>query len=170
MEAEFQQIIDKYHPILYKIGRSYTQSEADFQDLYQEMLIQLWRAFPRFRAEAKLSTFIYRVVLNTALTYQRKHARSRTLSLDTTERQWADHSPTEQALGQQREARTALLYRCINQLNKRDRALILLHLDGKSYAEMAEIMGLSVSNIGVRLLRCKKKLHHLLTAAGYARI
>ncbi|RMF03601.1 MAG: sigma-70 family RNA polymerase sigma factor, partial [Bacteroidetes bacterium] len=66
VEADFQKILDEYHPILYKIGRAYAREEVDFQDLYQEMLIQLWQAFPRFRAEAKLSTFIYRVALNTA--------------------------------------------------------------------------------------------------------
>ncbi|MEM1215692.1 MAG: sigma-70 family RNA polymerase sigma factor, partial [Bacteroidota bacterium] len=77
MQREFQDIIDEHYGILYKIGRSYTRDGADFQDLYQEMLIQLWQSFPRFRGAAKLSTFIYRVALNTALTHQRKTKRQR---------------------------------------------------------------------------------------------
>ncbi|RME99874.1 MAG: sigma-70 family RNA polymerase sigma factor, partial [Bacteroidetes bacterium] len=106
----------------------------------------------------------------TALTFQRKQKRARQLPLDRATHQWPDQSAEQQAEAQECEARTALLYRCINKLRKADRALILLYLDGKSYEEMAEIMGLTVSNVGVRLLRCKKKLHHLLSTAGYARI
>lgn len=171
MEQDFQHIIDQNYGILYKIGRAYTRSQVDFQDLYQEMLVQLWQAYPRFRGQSKLSTFIYRVALNTALNYQRKQKRHKTSEIPPEHhRAWIDHSPTEREHQHEQEQRLQLLYVAINQLKKEDRALILLHLDGKSYEEMAEIMGITVNNIGVRLLRCKKRLHKHLVARGYARV
>lgn len=171
MERDFQHIIDEHYGILFKIGRAYTQEEADFEDLYQEMLIQLWKSYSRFRGQAKLSTYIYRVALNTALTHQRKQRKqSQLLSLNEGSRQIVDNSHSELIKVQQKEQQTQLLYSCIYALKKEDRALILLHLEGKSYDEMAEIMGITITNIGVRLLRCKKRLQKLLIANGYARV
>lgn len=171
MHSEFQHIIDQHYGILYKIGRSYTKDQADFEDLYQEMLIQLWQSFPRFKGASKLSTFIYRVVLNTALTHQRKNKRQlQEVGLEERAFRLADTSQQESALEQEREQQINLLYDCINELKKDDRAIILLHLEGNSYEEMAEILGITVNNIGVRLLRVKKRLQKLLTAKGYARV
>jgi len=171
LQSEFQHIIDQHYGILYKIGRAYTSDQADFEDLYQEMLIQLWQSFSRFQGASKLSTFVYRVVLNTALTHQRKNKRQlQAVGLEERAFRLADNSQQESALEQEREEQINLLYTCINELKKEDRAIILLHLEGNSYDEMAEIMGITVNNIGVRLLRVKKRLQKLLTAKGYARV
>lgn len=171
MESGFQHIIDQHYGILYKIGRAYTRDQADFEDLYQEMLIQLWQSFPRFKGASKLSTFIYRVALNTALTHQRKAKREpRAYNLEERAYRLADNSALETETERQREQQVNLLYECINDLKKEDRAIILLHLEGNAYEEMAEIMGITVNNIGVRLLRVKKRLQKLLMAKGYERV
>jgi RNA polymerase sigma-70 factor (ECF subfamily) len=171
LQNEFQHIIDQHYGILYKIGRAYTNDQADFEDLYQEMLIQLWQSFPRFQGASKLSTFVYRVVLNTALTHQRKNKRQvQAVGLEERAFRLPDTSQQESALEQEREQQINLLYDCINELKKEDRAIILLHLEGNAYDEMAEIMGITINNIGVRLLRVKKRLQKLLTAKGYARV
>ena len=171
MRSKFQHIIDQHHGILYKIGRAYSHNKTDFEDLYQEMLIQLWQSFPRFQQQSKLSTYIYRVVLNTALTHQRKQKRQlKAVPLEEQAFRIKDHSGGLPIAAYEKEKEIDLLYECINELKKEDRAIILLHLEGRSYEEMAEITGLSSSNIGVRLLRLKKKLHKLLIKKGYERV
>lgn len=171
MQKDFQHIIDEHYAILYKIARAYAQDEADFEDLYQEMLIQLWQSLTRFKGKSKLSTFIYRIVLNTALTHQRKQKRTLTaVKLEEHAFRLKDNSAEQYNKASAKEKQIELLYSCINELKKEDRAIILLHLEGKSYEETAEIMGLSTSNIGVRLLRLKKRLQQLLIARGYERV
>lgn len=171
MQSDFQHIIDQHYGILYKIGRAYTRDQADFEDLYQEMLIQLWQSFPRFKGNSKLSTFIYRVALNTALTHQRKSKRRPgALHLEDQMYRLPDTSQDEAEAEQRRDAKVNLLYESINELKKEDRAIILLHLEGNSYEEMADILGITINNIGVRLLRVKKRLQKRLTAKGYARV
>lgn len=171
MQSDFQHIIDQHYGILYKIGRAYTQDQADFEDLYQEMLIQLWQSFPRFKGNSKLSTFIYRVALNTALTHQRKtKRRPDALNLEDQMYRLPDTSQDDMEVEQRRSAKVELLYESINELKKEDRAIILLHLEGNSYEEMADILGITINNIGVRLLRVKKRLQKRLIAKGYARV
>ncbi len=168
---DFKSIINQYHPLLYKIGRSYTDEVADFEDLYQEMLIQIWQSLKNFRQQSKLSTWIYKVALNTALTYRKKQRKKLPqVSLGSAELGELNHaSPEEEPTGEH-EAEVNLLYESIKALKKDDRALVLLHLEGKQYNEIAEIMGITTSNVGVKLLRIKKKLFELLKARGYARV
>ena len=163
MQKEFKNIVDEYNGILYKIGRSYSTEEADFKDLYQEMLIQLWKSFARFKGESKISTWIYRVALNTALTFQRNQKRKKTPdSLENLGFKLSDQSGEALNRAFQKEEKIELLYHCINLLKKDDRAIVLLHLEGKKYDEIAEITGLKTNHIGVKLLRIKKQLHSLL--------
>lgn len=171
LEKAFRHIIDQHYGILFKIGRAYTRDDADFADLYQEILIQLWESYPRFKGQSKLSTWIYRVALNTALTHSRKgKRRPRGLSIENEAFRIADDSLRQSEKVRQKERNIELLYDCINELKKDERAIILLHLDGNSYDEIAQIIGISISNVGVRLLRTKKKLQKLLIAKGYERI
>lgn len=170
-ENDFKHIIDEYNGILYKIARSYTLGEADFKDLYQEMLIQLWKSYGRFRGESKISTWIYRVVLNTALTFQKKQNRKQAINpIDHISFRIADQGRVGVEQVFQKEEKIELLYKCINQLGKDERAIILLHLDEKKYEEIAEIIGLTTSHVGVKLLRIKKQLFKLLNEQGYGRI
>ncbi|MEM6724078.1 MAG: sigma-70 family RNA polymerase sigma factor [Bacteroidota bacterium] len=166
---QFKRIVQEYHPILFKIGRSYTDNEFDFQELYQEMLIQLWRAMPNFNEQSKLSTFIYRVALNTALTFQRGRDRRRRRFLFG---KIPKELPSEDQVitKQENEQRIDLLYEAIRSLKPENRSLILLSLEGHSYEQIAEILGISSSNVGVKLLRTRKQLSKLLNAKGYANI
>ncbi len=170
-ENDFKPIIDEYNGILYKIARSYTLVEVDFKDLYQEMLIQLWKSYKRFKGESKISTWIYRVALNTALTFHKKQKRrQQTNPLENLSFKIPDDSGVGVEQVYRKEEKIELLYKCINQLGKDERAIILLHLEEKKYDEIAEIIGLSTSHVGVKLMRIKKQLFKLLNEQGYGRI
>ncbi len=171
MKLDFKNIVDEYNGILYKIARSYTTEEADFKDLYQEMLIQLWQSFERFKGEAKVSTWIYRVSLNTALTFQKKQKKQfSTNPIDNVSYKIVEMSGVGEEVIFQKEKKIELLYKCVNLLKKDDRAIILLHLEEKKYDEIAEIIGITVSHVGVKLMRIKKQLFQLLKEQGYGRI
>lgn len=171
MKIDFKNIIDEYNGILYKIARSYTTEEADFKDIYQEILIQLWQSFDRFKGESKISTWMYRVALNTALTFQKKQKRRKSTNpIERMNFKIADESGVGMAQIYQKEEKIELLYKCINLLGKDDRAIILLHLEEKKYEEIAEIIGLTTSHVGVKILRIKKQLFQLLNEHGYGRI
>lgn len=168
MEETFKHIIDEHNGILFKIARSYASEKVDFDDLYQEMLIQLWQSFPRFEGKSKVSTWIYRVALNTALTFNKKK-KKRVSSTEIAD--WiaekADDGPETLVHERQQQRRIDLLYQCINELAKEERALILLHLEGKTYDETAEILGITVNYVGVKIMRIKKRLFNLLSERGY---
>lgn len=155
-------MIVEYHPVIYKICRVYS-SDQDFEDLFQEVLISLWKSHDSFEGRSKLSTWIYRVALNTALTYQRKASKLRfkTSSEELPNLSTSYHYDTK------REEQVERLYRAISQLKKDERSIILLYLEEKQYNEIAEITGLTTSNIGVRINRIKKKLFHLLNTKNH---
>lgn len=141
--------------MLHHVANGFAEG-ADRQDLMQELLLALWRAVPAFRGGAQASTYIYRVAHNTALTWKRTERNYRR-RLDAFEAQVAAEPVMSGAVG--REAETlAWLYAQIRRLPPLDRSLILLHLDGVPYAGIAEIHGLSQSNVGARLSRLKQKL------------
>ena len=160
---DFSTVAEQFHPLMYKTSRSFTQSEADFQDLYQEMLIQLWQALPRFKGQSALSTYVYRIVLNTAMTYRRQAKKHAILS-DLPEEGLA----VEDSGAAEKEREVQMLYQAIYALPTADRSLILLYLDGKKYQEIAEILGLTSTHVGVKVSRLKKRLETELKRLGYA--
>lgn len=166
MMEDFKSIVDEYYPIIYKIGRSFTSNAADFDDLYQEMLIQIHDSLKSFRSESKLSTWIYRVALNTALTFNRSDKKRQS---ETYTDKWdkIDREEESDVVAQERESRIEMLYAAINELKREDRAIILLHLEGKQYDEISEIMGISQSNTGVKIMRIKNRLQTILRRMGY---
>jgi RNA polymerase sigma-70 factor, ECF subfamily len=152
-EEQHQRFVEWAHAfdsMLWKAARSFATG-ADQDDLHQELLLALWRAVPAFRGEAKPSTFVYRVVYNYALTWTRKPNRHE-VGLE----QAADLAA--HAGGDETETQLEKLYEQIRDLKPLDRTLVLLYLDEIGYREMAEITGLSESNVGVRLNRVKKLL------------
>jgi len=171
MHQDFKNIINDHKGILYKIARSYTFNDADFEDLYQEILIQIWTSKSNFKEHSKLSTWIYRVALNTALTYKKKTQKKTKLVEDVKsnslliESMHINNDDTSQ-----QEEKIRLLYMCIKNLEKGDRALILLYLEEKKYEEISEITGLTTSHVGVKLKRIKEKLFKLLKENNYAGI
>ena len=154
--TEFIQILEKHKAIIYKITRSYSYEVDERKDLEQEIIIQIWRSLRNYKSDSKLSTWIYRVALNVAISHLRKD--------DTRKKNIAPMSEsildlaTDTKEEDRSSERTEVLYQVINQLEPLNRALILLFLDGKSYSEIAQIMGISESNVGTKLNRIKTKL------------
>lgn len=170
MEENFKKIIAEHNGIIYKISSSYTEIEEDFKDLYQEILIQLWQSFASFKAKSKLSTWIYKVALNTAITYKKKNKKNLlTSGLDETLYNVAEDLTGLINQEQNQKRTNHLLYGCINKLSKNERAIILLHLENNSYEEIAEIMGIKTNLVGVKIHRSKKKLQTCLKRNGYGR-
>jgi len=157
-EARFRQWLGEHTGLLLKVVRSFADGPADADDLLQEILLQVWMSLPRFRGQSKPTTWLYRVALNTALAWKRRESkhrrRSRSLPLVP---EIVDESA---GAGEQQAEREALdrLYAAIRSLEPAKRALVLLYLDGLAYSEMAEVTGLSETNVGVRLNRIKKEL------------
>ncbi|MEL6257201.1 MAG: sigma-70 family RNA polymerase sigma factor [Bacteroidota bacterium] len=152
-ERKFVQIIRENEGLIYKVSSIYAQAREDRLDLYQEIVLQLWKAWKKYRGEAKVSTWMYRVAMNTGITYIRKQKRrARQVELDNQLLNRAEN--LDPAL----EERMNLLYRHIESLGKLDKGLILLYLEDRNYEEIAEITGLSKSNVGTRLSRIKQKL------------
>ena len=142
----FERWLERHGAILHRVSRAFAHLEQG--DLHQEMLLQLWRSLPNFRGQAKESTWIYRVAFNTALTWNRQDRQRREVHLED--------EPA--APGPSAAPRLDELYAAVRTLKPLDRTLIVLFLDDYSYQEMSEITGISLSNVGVRLKRCKEKL------------
>lgn len=156
-KKEFDNLIKDYHPIIFKICRVYSAKD-DFEDLYQEVLISLWRSLGTYAGRSKLSTWLYRVVLNTALTYQRNTKKHKSqVAIEPT---YVIADTRDNA--NEKEQQIELLYTAISKLKKDDRSLVLLYLEEKSYEEITEITGLTMSNVGVKISRLKKKLFELI--------
>lgn len=145
-----------------KVARAYTVTSDECQDLAQEILLQAWRSLPNFEGKASPATWFYRVALHTAMNWQRKDKPRRTRQqplLDVQVLATEGANSSEQA--QQRDI-VKQLYKAIHQLPKADAALVLLYLDELTYREMAEVLGISETNVGVKLNRAKKALSALM--------
>lgn len=154
-KKEFVDLIEKNKGIIHKIALTYSSTNADKEDLYQEICLQLWRSFSKYRGESKISTWLYRVALNTAISTVRKKNRY----IETVE---LDPDRHYQVKDSEKLEVTNNLIRAIYQLDNIDRAIILLWLEEKKYEEISEIMGLSRSAVSVRLVRVRKKLEEKL--------
>ena len=163
-KAIFTKWLEEHSPSVIKVARAYTLTMEDSQDLAQEILLQALRSMPKFEGRASPASWFYRVALHTAMNWHRKD-RSRRLHqeplLDVKRLALAPAGSSEQI--EQREL-VEQLYRAIHQLPKTDVALVLLYLDEMSYREMASVLGISESNVGVKLNRAKKALATLLNA------
>lgn len=154
LKSEFTEIIEEYKAVIYKVCYVYAQDKEEINDYYQEILINLWNSYPKFRGESKISTWIYKVSLNTCITFIRKKKRKPSttpLSIDVT--LFEDSEANKQEIEE--------LYKLINRLEKMEKTLILLWLEEKNYDEIADITGLTRSNVAVKLMRIKNKLKEL---------
>ncbi len=138
--------------MIYKVCYLYTTPTATLNDLYQDVVLNLWKAFPKFRRECKISTWIYRIALNTCISFIRKEKNVPEFVTLNREGDWMteENDPLQEMLRQ--------LYRMINQLGQLDKSIILLYLEDKSYDEISEITGLTVTNVATKLSRIKDKL------------
>lgn len=150
-EKEFISLVEAHKRIIYKVCYMYASDRENLNDLYQEVVINLWKAFPRFRGECEASTWVYRIGLNTCISFFRKSkSRPEVVPITMDLEAFADE--------EDQTARLNELYRMINSLNQLERALILLWLEERSYQEIAEIIGISRNNVAVKLNRIREKL------------
>lgn len=144
--------ISQYKGIIFKVVKAFAVQGPDEDDLFQEIIIQTWHSIPGFKQQCSDATWLYRIALNTATKWTKKEKKlHRPESLDTVSHLLAES-------GQQTDERLSWLYGQIQQLDRIDRSVILLLLDGFSYKEIAGILGISDSNVGVKINRVKKQL------------
>lgn len=154
LSQEFHQIVEQHKGILFKVARTYCRNVDDRQDLLQEMMIQIWKSLPRYNDTFAITTWLYRIALNVAISFYRKNAKRDNLNIPLIEQL----SPIHDEVSNDKQEQLNLLNKFISELNDLDKALMLLYLDDKSHAEIAVIMGISVSNVGTKLGRLKDKL------------
>ena len=158
----FLKWLDEHGSTVIKVSCAYTLTSDDQNDLAQEIMLQAWRSIPNFNGEATAATWFYRVALHTAMNWHRKDKPRRAKQQPLLDVQaLAPDDACSAAQVEQRET-VARLYEAIHQLPKTDTALVLLYLDGLSYRDMSEVLGISESNVGVKLNRAKKALHALM--------
>lgn len=161
-EARFVAWLSEHGGIIHKIARAYAVRSVDQAELVQEIRLQLWRSLSAFRAESKASTWIYRVSLNTAMTWRRDMAtRMRRIEPGADLAQVPANVATPADTADEGEM-LARLYAAIHAVADFDRALVLLMLDGLSYREIGEVTGLTENHVGVALTRARRRLGELM--------
>ncbi len=154
MEREFLQIIKNNQGIIHKVCNIYCDEQEDRNDLFQEIVAQLWRSYPSFREESKFSTWMYRVALNTAITTFKKTKRRP----DQNRLTYENFQIKDEAYDTETEDNIKLLHRAVSQLTGVEKSIILLFLEEKKYEEIAEITGITQNYVRVKMNRIKKKL------------
>lgn len=158
---EVIQKIEEYQPLIRKVCLMYSQNRTESDDMFQEICIQLWRAYPQFKGQSKFSTWMYRVAINTAISWIRKEKKHR-LGNREDEKMFGVHDDTPFYVTEEKREQVSSLHRAIKKLNDVDRTLVLLYLEEVAYTDIADIMGLTVNNIKVKMNRVKKKLKKLM--------
>jgi RNA polymerase sigma-70 factor (ECF subfamily) len=156
---QFLDILEKNIGIIIKIARAYSKTLHDKEDLINDITLELWKSFGRFKGDSKISTWIYRIALNTSMNYKRKREKDRLFFLDDL-KQIENKSWLIEQLD---SSHSEILYQCIDELNQLNKAIILLYLDGNSHDEISEIIGISKTNVGTRISRIKEQIKDLAT-------
>ncbi|NDV60097.1 RNA polymerase sigma factor [Bacteroides sp. 519] len=155
VEREFLLVIKEYERVIYKVCYLYATKNAPLNDLYQEVVLNIWKAFTKFRGESKISTWIYRIALNTCITFLRKEKNvPEIVMISAEENRISEEEDDLQAMLRE-------LYALINQLGQLDKSIILLYLEEKNYEEISEITGLTVTNVATKISRIKDKLRKM---------
>lgn len=154
----FEETINRHLNLVYKVASVYTTNADDKNDLVQDILYQAWKSFDSFRQESKISTWLYRVAMNVAI-YQVKTRKRNIEAIPLTDQN--SNLTEDNSNGTEEQWQRILFY--INRLNLLDKGIVLLYLENKSHEEIAEITGLSVSNVGTKLSRIKEKLRQQVT-------
>lgn len=155
MQDRFLEIVDAHQNIIFKVCRMYRDSKEDQEDLFQEIVLQLWKSFPSFRAESKISSWIYRVALNTAMAVYRKKKVTLDFKEDISENLYP-RAITEPSENEQK------MFDAFRKLDNAERAIIALYLEDYSYREIGGILGKTENYVGVLMSRIKQKLKIIL--------
>lgn len=153
-ESEFLNIIEENQNIVHKVCRMYADTKEDHADLFQEILLQLWQSYKRFKGESKVTTWMYRVSLYTAITSLKKRLRASASK--------GDFNGLEHTYEMEDQFKFEGLHLAIANLDENERAIILLYLDEKPYKEISEILGITENHVGVKVNRIKKKLKSVI--------
>lgn len=164
-EHRFVDLVGGNHARILKVCRVYAGNAADRDDLYQEILFQIWRALPGLRQEAWADTWLYRIAINTSISFVRKRMARGGPALALDHEELAYHIESRQTHDDGAAEQLERLYEAIAQLNELEKAIVTLFLEDCSYDEMAEVLGLTPGNVGVVLHRTKKKLLTLMKEA-----
>ncbi|SEM02519.1 sigma-70 family RNA polymerase sigma factor [Maribacter orientalis] len=158
LEHKFVTELQNNQNIVHKVCTLYTNDRDSHNDLFQEITIQLWKAYPKFRGDAKFSTWMYRVALNTAITLYRKHKRR----IDTADYESIIFKIKADEYDETEEVQLKLMYKAVKQLGDIDKALVFLYLEDKNYTEISETLGITEVNARVKMNRIKTKLRTIL--------
>ena len=156
-QEEFVRLVNQNQALLHKVCNLYSHSIHDKEDLFQEIVVQLWKAWPGFRGDAKFSTWMYRIALNTAISGLRR----RNNHISTYEPEKLPAEIRDENDQKEQEERLAQLYQSIRKLTHIERAIVMLYLEDKTYEEMEEILGINQNNLRVKMNRIKERLRKL---------
>ncbi|KMQ66807.1 RNA polymerase sigma70 factor [Chryseobacterium angstadtii] len=162
-ETAFLKLINQHKGILYKASRIYADSVEDREDLQQEILIQLWKSYQNFQGNSEFSTWMYRVAINTAITYLKKEKRRTHNQADVPthfEVQQEDYNPVK-------DKQLEIFYNAVQELKAIEKAVIFYFMEGMSHKEIGENLGLSEGNARVKLNRTKEKIQQIIKKSGY---
>ena len=154
----FGEIVQQCHGSVYRICHAYLYNKSHADDLYQEIMLQVWKSLDKFKGEAKVNTWVYRIAVNTAISYNLQHKREQHSELPETVNVADEHA----GAAKEKEQQFELLAKAISKLEEHDRLIISLVLEDLSYKEIAEITGSSINNIGVKISRIKVRLVKLM--------
>jgi len=158
LEQNFVKLLSENQNLIHKVCRIYTSDIDSHNDLFQEITIQLWKAYPKFRGESKFTTWAYRVALNTAITIFRKNNKT----FVTNEYEKQSFFIAQEDYNNEEEEQLKLMYQAIQQLNDIEKALIFMYLEDKDYQEISETLGITEVNARVKMNRIKTKLKKIL--------
>ncbi|MET3529548.1 RNA polymerase sigma-70 factor (ECF subfamily) [Chryseobacterium flavum] len=162
-ETTFLKLVNQHKGILYKASRIYADSIEDREDLQQEILIQLWKSYQNFKGNSEFSTWMYRVAINTAITYLKKEKQRTNTYTDAPhhfEVQQEDYNPAK-------DKQLEVFYYAVQELNAVEKAIIFYFMEGMSHKEIGSNLGLSEGNARVKLNRTKEKIQQIIKKSGY---
>jgi RNA polymerase sigma-70 factor (ECF subfamily) len=157
-EEQFLKDLEENIGTVVKIARVYAKNSQDREDLINDIVLELWKSYERFKGNSKISTWIYRVALNTSMNYKRKRKNDDLVFF--TDFKNVDNN--KWIIEDDNSSSTQILFQCIEELNEINKAIILLYLDGNSHEEISEITGISKSNVGTRISRIKDQIKNLV--------
>lgn len=160
-EKEFVQLVKDNQGLIIKVSRLYTNTVEDEQDLFQEIVLQLWKSYESFKGQSKISTWMYRVALNTAITLFRKKIKA-----PDTDEISEFHFKNFLDVDDEKEQQVSLLYKVIKMLPNIERAIVTMYLDDLPYKEIADNLGITEVNARVKMNRLKKTLKELMEQHG----
>ena len=161
LQQEFLEKIESHKGMIFKVSKMYVDHQEDREDLYQEIVFQLWKSYQKFEGKSQFSTWLYRVSLNTALTFLKSEKRKPDNAFLHENLDVAEESQDD------KEVQLQLFYKAVHELNPIEKALIFLFLEGQNHKEISENLGISEVNARVKLNRTKEKLQQNIKKYGY---